>query len=283
MITKLLRDSLPLVIDPQFAATVGLNEAIVIQQLHYWLKINSRDNRNNHGGYYWTYNSYADWQKQFPFWSEHTVRRIFQDLENKDYIICGNFNTLAIDRTKWYRLNYDKLDKVTIPDIEKPIDARLLISPFGNSASPYVQNGQMHESKLDRPLPENNVPETINILSKKEIDKEKTCFGKFNNVFLSEKEHQDLVTTFGTAKASELIENFSSSVASHGYEKKYKSHYATILLWEKRDQKKQEDHGVNGHNPRAIPKKYHKPDEVKGTQEAAQKLAEQLNMMEAVL
>ena len=53
MVTKLLRDSLPLVIDVQLATAVGLNEAIVLQQIHYWLQINKRDNKNFYEGHYW--------------------------------------------------------------------------------------------------------------------------------------------------------------------------------------------------------------------------------------
>jgi len=39
---KILFDEQPIVIDKVLARKIGLNEAIVIQQVHYWLKINEK-------------------------------------------------------------------------------------------------------------------------------------------------------------------------------------------------------------------------------------------------
>ena len=253
MITKLLRNSLPLVIDIQLAKAVGLEEAIVIQQIHYWLIINQRNDRNLHAGYYWTYNSYTEWQKQFPFWSEHTVRRIFGDLEKKGYIISGNFNKLTIDRTKWYRLNYNKLE-IPIPELEKPINENLLL-PNDQNARPYGQNGQMDVAKLDRPLPEISDPEINNI--NKELKKK---YGEFQNVLLTDHEHEKLQKKFGE-ETSVKIETLSRGIESKGY--KYKSHYAAILNWDQREIRNNggKYSGKTKQSDRSNPKQYTEPDE----------------------
>lgn len=108
---SLLLDEAPLVIIPSLAERIGLNEAIVIQQLHYWLQksTNIRDHRK------WVYNTYKGWQEQFPFWSEITVRRILTGLENKGIIITGNYNEMKADKTKWYSIDYEKLGGVISP------------------------------------------------------------------------------------------------------------------------------------------------------------------------
>lgn len=137
---KLLFDTYPLIVDPNLAAITGLNEAIILQQLHYWLEINSRDKRNCRDGFYWTYNTYEKWQKQFPFWSVRTIRRIISNLEKQGLVVAGNYNRLKIDRTKWYRLNYEKLESL--------------------SNSPLGQNGHMEQANLTRPLPETIFAET---------------------------------------------------------------------------------------------------------------------------
>ena len=67
MSNKLLFDTQPLVILPELAVAVGLNEAIVLQQVHYWCELNARARRNQKDGYYWVYNSFPAWQKQFPW------------------------------------------------------------------------------------------------------------------------------------------------------------------------------------------------------------------------
>jgi len=115
--SMLLLDEEPLVISRSLAILIGLNESIVLQQIHYWLKQNEKSKRNFRDGHFWTYNSYPEWQKQFPFWSESTVKRAITKLEKEGYLISGNYNKLKIDRTKWYRINYDMLQ----PSVNSPL------------------------------------------------------------------------------------------------------------------------------------------------------------------
>ena len=92
--------------------------------------------------------------------------------------------------------------------------------------------------------------------------KQKKSYGEFQNVFLTDSEHDKLVTKFSAAGASERIEKLSTGIASHGY--KYKSHYATILSWENRDEKKNggnSNHGGNRKDNRAVPAKYKRPED----------------------
>ena len=75
---------------------------------------------------------------------------------------------------------------------------------------------------------------------------EKSKYGEFNNVLLSDNELTKLQEKFGAMKAHQLIENLSEGIASKGY--KYKDHYATILSWARRDEQKGGQSGVNlGH------------------------------------
>ncbi|MFE1626986.1 DnaD domain-containing protein [Brevibacillus reuszeri] len=106
-----LLDEAPLVILPSLAEKIGLNEAIVTQQLHYWLQKST----NNRDGRKWVYNTYKSWQEQFPFWSEVTVRRTLTGLENKGIIVTGNYNEMKADKTKWYTIDYEKLVGVISP------------------------------------------------------------------------------------------------------------------------------------------------------------------------
>ena len=138
MSSKLLLDSQPLIIIPELAIVIGLNESIVLQQVHYWIRINTRAKTNHHDGYTWTYNSYTNWQYQFPFWGIRTIKRIFTALETKKLLVSANYNLLKIDRTKWYRINYENLDILIA-------SAQLI---------PWCQNGTMHGAKLSPPLPE---------------------------------------------------------------------------------------------------------------------------------
>lgn len=107
-LSKLLIHESPLQILPSLAALIGLNEAIVLQQIHYW--ICSSLNKNIVNGRKWVYNTYEDWNKQFPFWGQRTIRVIISSLKEKRLITTGTFNKIARDRTTWYTINYDVLN-----------------------------------------------------------------------------------------------------------------------------------------------------------------------------
>lgn len=103
--SKLLINEEPLQVLPQLAQAIGLNEAIILQQIHYWL---GRTN-NVREGEKWIYNSYTGWQKQFPWWALNTIKRTIYNLEERGLVISDNFNARKMDKTKWYRINYDAL------------------------------------------------------------------------------------------------------------------------------------------------------------------------------
>ena len=93
----------------EVALEVGINGAIMLNHLHYWVKKNADNEMNYHDGYFWTYNSIAAYKKQFPFWSEKTIYRILRELEVNGYVKTGNYNQSAYDRTKWYALTKKSL------------------------------------------------------------------------------------------------------------------------------------------------------------------------------
>ena len=106
---NLLLDDRPLVIQSKLIELLGdPTEAIILQQIHYWLV----KNMNIKDGYSWVYNSIKDWNKQFKWLSEPTLKRKFKSLEDKGLLITGNYNKAKFDRTKWYRIDYDALDEM---------------------------------------------------------------------------------------------------------------------------------------------------------------------------
>lgn len=144
---KLLLDDRPLIVLPALAKVVGLNEAIVLQQLHYWLQ------ESNHyiDGRRWIYNTYEDWEKQFPFWSNKTIRRTITKLENDGLIITGNYNKLKIDKTKWYSIDYQKLSILTSPCGQNDQ------SMWSNCPHPCGQNDQTNNHRV----PENTTDNVV--------------------------------------------------------------------------------------------------------------------------
>lgn len=107
--SKLLIQDRPLIVLPNLAKKIGLKEAIVLQQMHYWLNSKKIENIDETP---WVFNTYKDWSKQFSCWSKITTIRSIKSLEKKNLIITGNFNKSRFDKTKWYTINYKKLEEL---------------------------------------------------------------------------------------------------------------------------------------------------------------------------
>lgn len=157
---KILFDEQPIVIDRTLAKKIGLNEAIILQQIHYWISNNKKANRNFINGMYWTYNSMKEWhESEFSFWSFDTVKRTFAKLVKNGLLLKDNFNKDKRDRTAWYTINYVKLNEIMKTEtIEKstPIckSAKCTNAKDDNTINAKVQNAPMGECKMHQPLPE---------------------------------------------------------------------------------------------------------------------------------
>lgn len=133
--SRLLLDEQPLVILPELARKIGLNQAIILQQIHYWLQ----KTKHFYDNQPWIHNTYEEWGKQFLFWSIPTIRRTITDLEKKGLVLSTNkYNKFKADKTKWYTINYEKLKEI---DEDKN---RELISPCD-------QNDQTNKSRFSEP------------------------------------------------------------------------------------------------------------------------------------
>ena len=86
------------------AKQYGVDGAIMLHHIRYWVAKNEANETNFHEGQYWTYNSTTAFAQLFPFWSARKIGRILSKLEDDGAIISGNFNGKRYDRTKWFTL-----------------------------------------------------------------------------------------------------------------------------------------------------------------------------------
>jgi len=154
----------------EMALKIGMNEAILLQQVHYWLQISEHEFK----GRKWVYNSYKDWHEQFPYWSLSTVKRVVIRLEKMGLLLSANFNRLKIDRTKWYSIDYSKVQEL-VGDLEeeKTEDAYLIESLWANDDEldePFICSNEAEECTSESPA----IPKsTSKITTKKEKNKQK--------------------------------------------------------------------------------------------------------------
>ena len=133
-------------LDAEVACIFGVAEAIVLEQVRYWIK-KKEENRDEYkncfrDGKCWVYNSYREWHNQLPFYSEHTIRRALTHLAECGVLIRENYNKLAYDKTIWYTVDEEKVS-------EYLSEQKACVQ---NGHTP-VQNGQMDVFKMDRPIP----------------------------------------------------------------------------------------------------------------------------------
>lgn len=111
---NLLFNKRPLIINPDLAVLIGLNESIVLQQIHYWLEKKKEVRTDYYDGHYWIYNTYEQWHEQFPFWSIMTIRRTITKLESSQLLLSAKYNKAGFDKTKWYTINYQSLKNAVV-------------------------------------------------------------------------------------------------------------------------------------------------------------------------
>ena len=144
---RLLFNEEPIIINRLAAKVLGLNEAIVVQQIHYWLNINEKAKKNFINGKYWTFNTYEKWQNEnFDFWSISTIKRIFKNLFDKGILFKGKFNKKKYDQTLWVSINYDRLEELlnayendTNPSEPTKIEINLDAIPEGVDADKFIE------------------------------------------------------------------------------------------------------------------------------------------------
>ncbi|PGC40830.1 replication protein [Bacillus pseudomycoides] len=151
--SNLLIHEEPLLVLPGLAKKIGLNEAIFLQQIHYWL----RRSKHYYDGRPWIYNSIPKWQEQFPFWGESTIKRTIKNLENINVLVIGNYNKKKFDKTKWYSIEYTFLRQLESTDDEFNLTPRA------------GQVDLMEEVNLNRPIPENTQRVTTETTAKEYI------------------------------------------------------------------------------------------------------------------
>ncbi|MFZ5276228.1 conserved phage C-terminal domain-containing protein [Enterobacter roggenkampii] len=136
---SLLMPSRPIVINPDLAYSIGLNEAIALQQVNYWLKETTSGLERD--GVRWIYNTNEQWLEQFPFWSESTLKRTFTRLKQLGVLKVEQLNKSQRDMTNYYTINYESelLDEVKVTK-----------SKSSKCTLPSGQNEPMEEVKVER-------------------------------------------------------------------------------------------------------------------------------------
>jgi len=100
-------DLLP--IGVRLAELIGLDEAVVLRQIYYWLGDRRRPPIRD--GRRWVCPSQVLFWEALAFRSRKTIQRALQELERRGLLVSSAaYNSSARDRTKWYTVDFDVLE-----------------------------------------------------------------------------------------------------------------------------------------------------------------------------
>jgi uncharacterized phage protein (TIGR02220 family) len=159
---KLLIEENPLFVLPSLAMAVGVDKAMLLQQLHFRLAYHGvkRD------GHMWYCQKLSHWSRQLPFFSEAKIKRLFQQLEKDGLVIATDkYNSFFVDRTKWYRIHYEKLASLLSAQAEQ-------ICPLEDHAHPFQTNMDTPSEQytLAPPIKTQELKETKDMLQSQQVD-----------------------------------------------------------------------------------------------------------------
>lgn len=161
--------------DVDIAKEYGILEAILLNNLWFWIEKNRANNVNFFEDCYWTYNSTRAFNELFPYASQRQIQNALKHLKEKDVIKTGNYNKSAYDRTLWYAFTEKGkciMQKCKMEDTKK-------------------ENG---DSKNVRPIPDNKPDEKP--LNKPDKRKKERTYNEIVNSMIDDTDIKNTIYEF---------------------------------------------------------------------------------------
>lgn len=183
--------------DVELAKEYGILEAILMQNIYFWIEKNKANKKHFYDGRYWTYNSKKAFSEMFPYASERQIKYSLEKLIKKGILITGNYNKIWSDRTLWYSFS-----DIGLSIIQK----RQMQST--NLSNENVQNCPMSTDNNVQPIPyinTNNKPDNKQENIKESFDSD--LFNKFWEAYPKKKSKGNVEKWFYKNKPSEELVN----------------------------------------------------------------------------
>lgn len=151
-----LLDEPPMLVYPSLAEVLGINKAVLFQQLHFLLN-GQRTAKNKYNfvhDCWWVYNSYPEWKRDYFTWlSESAIKKLFTELEKTEGVVKSLQGVKnKSDRRKWYTIDYEAWDKYWLMMRQKmsdqPSDKNCLMVGQNLSDQPSDKNKPVTGQKL---------------------------------------------------------------------------------------------------------------------------------------
>ena len=199
--------------DIDIAKKYGILEAILLNNIQFWIEKNKANEVNYFDGEYWTFNSTKAYTELFPYVSQRQIQYALKHLRDEGILQVGNYNKLAYDRTLWYaftdkgkfilqncKIDYSEKsngscdDVQPIPDINED-NKTSHINTNGKQAIDYQKIANMY----------NDICISFSKISKLSDARKKSIKARLNTY-----NYDDFKTLFTKAEASDFLKGKNS-------------------------------------------------------------------------
>ena len=118
---KLLFDSKPIIIDRELATAVGLNESLIVQQIHYSVISNSKGEIYYLDEHCWAYVDIEYMQNTLAWLTTNQISKYLISLGERQLLHFNEMNVSDLGSCGWYRINYERLDNIISKTSDKGV------------------------------------------------------------------------------------------------------------------------------------------------------------------
>ena len=121
--------------DPEIAKKVGVNAAVIYQNIVWWTQKNAANKQNVRDGHVWTYNSRTAFGRLFPYLTQSQIKTAISKLVDTGLLLKGEYNVANYDKTNWYS------PSISAEWLENPIGYKSPMD-WSETANGLVENRQ---------------------------------------------------------------------------------------------------------------------------------------------
>lgn len=189
--------------DVDIAKIVGVNAAIIFNDLCYWITKNKANKQHFHDDLYWTYNSIRAWKELYPYLTERQIRTALQKLVDSGLVVTGNYNRSAYDRTIWYSVTAAGMALFKHVDNQR-------IEPLSCINASEKDNTQIVFTDMSISSAKQTKESKGNCNVEKVVELYKNICVSFPKIrVISEKKHKAIVKLLATVRLSEIEDAFA--------------------------------------------------------------------------
>lgn len=210
----------------EVATQYGIEKAILLENLFFWVSKNKANNKNIHEGRAYTYNTAEAFSELFPYLNARKIARLLREMEEEGLIISRQFG--KYDRTKSYTLsdfalsffapyNIPKLDNDTYTNLTKKQQEAVccLNTDINTDINTDVNTDIERQDKPAKP--------------------QKHKHGEYKHVLLTSDEYKRLCEDWGVQELLRMIKVLDEGIETKGY--KYKNHNLALRKWKANEKK----------------------------------------------